>query len=33
MMKYPLTIEQFQYLEFEKGIGMEFITAFINANP
>lgn len=30
-MQYPLTIEQFQYPEFEKGIGMEFITAFINA--
>lgn len=30
-MRYPLTIEQFQYPEFEKGIGMEFITAFINA--
>ncbi len=22
-MQYPLTIEQFQYPEFEKGIGME----------
>lgn len=31
MMQYPLTIEQFQYPEFEKGIGMEFITVFINA--
>ena len=31
MMQYPLTIEQFQYPEFEKGIGKEFITAFINA--
>lgn len=30
-MQYPLTIEQFQYPEFEKGIGKEFITAFINA--
>lgn len=30
-MQYPLTIEQFQYPEFEKGVGMEFITAFINA--
>lgn len=31
MMQYPLTIEQFQYPEFEKGTGKEFITAFINA--
>ena len=33
MMQYPLTIEQFQYPEFEKGIDMEmeFIIAFINA--
>lgn len=31
MMQYPLTIEQFQYPEFERGIGKEFITAFINA--
>ena len=31
MMQYPLTIEQFQYSEFERGIGKEFITAFINA--
>ncbi len=30
-MQYPLTIEQFQYPEFEKGTGKEFITAFINA--
>ena len=30
-MQDPLTIEQFQYPEFEKGIGKEFITAFINA--
>lgn len=30
-MHYPLTIEQFQYPEFEKGIGKEFITVFINA--
>ena len=27
MMQDPLTIEQFQYPEFEKGIGKEFITA------
>lgn len=31
MMRYPLTIEQFRYLELEKGINMEFITVFINA--
>ena len=31
MMQYPLTIEQFQYPEFETDGGREFITAFIKA--
>lgn len=30
-MQYPLTMEQFQYPEFETDTGREFITAFINA--
>lgn len=30
-MRYPLTIEQFQYPEFETNGGREFITAFITA--
>ena len=30
-MQYPLTIEQFQFPEFEEGIGLEFITAYVNA--
>lgn len=30
-MQYPLTIEQFQYPEFETNGGRKFITAFINA--
>ena len=30
-MQYPLTIDQFQYPEFESGMGMDFIKKFINA--